>query len=61
MDPIYNFGILAYRAAVRLASLRKRKARLMLDGQRDTFERLRSQLNPNVRYIWVHASSLGEF
>lgn len=61
MNPAYNLGIKAYRAAVRLASLRSQKARLMLAGQDSTFQLLREKLNPAHRYIWIHASSLGEF
>ena len=61
MDPIYNFGIRAYRAAVRLASCKNRKARLMLQGQSQTFEILREKLDPKQQYIWIHSSSLGEF
>lgn len=63
MDPLYNLGILTYRNAVRLAALRKRKAKLMLRGQSRTFRWLHRKLDPEAegRYIWVHASSLGEF
>ncbi len=61
MDMLYNFGISAYKTAVRLASVNNRKARLMLDGQARTFDYLREQLDPAGGYIWIHASSLGEF
>ncbi len=61
MDPAYNFGISTYKLAVRLASLKNRKARLMLDGQSQTFDYLREHLDPSGGYIWIHASSLGEF
>ena len=61
MDPIYNIGISAYKLAVRLASVKNRKARLMLDGQAKTFDYLSQQLDPAGGYIWIHASSLGEF
>ena len=61
MDPLYNFGIRAYQTAVRIASLRNRKAKLMLRGQSHTFDLLRERLDPEGGYIWIHASSLGEF
>lgn len=61
MDFFYNIGISAYKLAVRLASVKNRKARLMLDGQARTFDYLRQQLDPQGGYIWIHASSLGEF
>ncbi len=61
MDLLYNIGIGAYRLAVKAASLRNRKARLMLEGQAQTMDRLRDNIEPDGGYIWVHASSLGEF
>lgn len=61
MTPIYNFGIKAYRLAVRLASQSNKKAKLMLDGQARTIATLRSKLDPSASHIWIHASSLGEF
>lgn len=61
MNFFYNLGISAYRAGVRVASLRNRKAQLMLRGQARTFNKLRRKLNPEGGYIWIHASSLGEF
>lgn len=61
MDPLYNIGIGAYRLAVKAASLRNPKARKMLEGQASTFSYLKERLDRNCRYIWIHASSLGEF
>ncbi len=46
---------------MRLAALRNHKARLMIDGQKRTFDLLRATLNPENKNIWIHASSLGEF
>ena len=61
MDPLYNIGVSAYRLAVKVASVRNRKARLMLKGQSQTMNKLREQLDPAGGYIWIHAASLGEF
>ena len=63
MDPIYNLGVAAYRNAVRFAAgpLRNGKAKLLLRGQRRCFRTLQRKLDPNGGYIWIHASSLGEF
>lgn len=61
MRLIYNIGIKAYRLGVRLAALRNKKARLMIEGQKRTFRVLGEKLNPANRHIWIHASSLGEF
>jgi len=61
MDLLYNLGVATYRNAVRVASIRNRKAQLMLRGQRRTFRLLQRRLDPQGGYIWIHASSLGEF
>lgn len=61
MNLLYDIGIACYRAAVGVASLKNRKARLMLKGQKQTFKRLRGKLDPEGGYIWMHVSSLGEF
>lgn len=61
MDFPYTLGISLYKTAVRLASFKNRKAQLMLDGQSKTFDYLSQRLDPAGGYIWIHASSLGEF
>jgi 3-deoxy-D-manno-octulosonic-acid transferase len=33
----------------------------MWRGERDAFRILREQVDPNARYVWFHAASLGEF
>ena len=61
MDPFYNLGIATYRNAVKIAAVRNPKAKLMLRGQRRCFRTLQRKLDPAGGYIWIHASSLGEF
>ena len=61
MDPLYNLGIATYRNAVRLAATSNSKAKLLMRGQRRCFRTLHRKLDPAGGYIWVHASSLGEF
>lgn len=61
MNPLYNAGIRLYALAASVASLRNRKARLMVDGQRKTLENIERKLGRDSRPVWVHASSLGEF
>ncbi len=61
MNLLYDLGILTYRSLVRIASIRSKKARLMLRGQRRTFSTLRKTLDPAGGYIWMHVASLGEF
>jgi 3-deoxy-D-manno-octulosonic-acid transferase len=37
------------------------KVRKMWRGERDAFRVLREKVDPNARYVWFHAASLGEF
>lgn len=46
---------------VAIASLFSKKVRKMWRGERHSFEILREKVDPNARYIWFHAASLGEF
>lgn len=59
--PLYNIGIAAYGAGVRVASLRNSKARLMVEGHKEVWRRLSSSLRADRGYVWIHAASLGEF
>lgn len=61
MNALYNLGISLYSLAVKVAALRNRKARLMADGQAQTFARLAAEIDSTASYIWIHVSSLGEF
>jgi 3-deoxy-D-manno-octulosonic-acid transferase len=58
---LYTIAIHLYAFAVELASLFHKKARMMRFGQWKTNSILREQIDRNARYIWFHASSLGEF
>lgn len=58
---LYNFGISCYKQLVSLAAVRNKKARLLANGQRDVFDYLKKNADPEGQYIWFHASSLGEF
>lgn len=58
---LYNLGTGAYFLGIRLAAPFNPKARLMTEGRKETIERLREKRKPSDRYLWMHASSLGEF
>lgn len=63
-NPLYHTAIAAYSSAVHIAALCSRKPRLMVEGQKQTFDRLRhfrDTLAPNGFDVWFHAASLGEF
>ena len=44
-----------------IASRWNSKIRKMWRGERETFDILRQKTDPNAKYLWFHAASLGEF
>ncbi len=58
---MYNIVIYLIQAGVAIASLFSDKVRKMWRGERASFGILRKNIDPNARYIWFHAASLGEF
>jgi 3-deoxy-D-manno-octulosonic-acid transferase len=62
---LYNFGILAYRFGIWVASFFNVKARLWLEGRQSLFEIIENQSfikkNENSKIVWIHVASLGEF
>jgi 3-deoxy-D-manno-octulosonic-acid transferase len=58
---IYNTAIAFYDFGVRIAAQFNGKAKKMIAGHSEVFDKLRSSINPNASYIWIHAASLGEF
>ncbi|WP_039928215.1 3-deoxy-D-manno-octulosonic acid transferase [Coprobacter fastidiosus] len=58
---LYNFGIYTYKQLVNIASFRNLKARKMKQGHKEIFHYLAQNADPEGGYIWIHASSLGEF
>lgn len=61
MNGLYNAGIHLYRAGVKIASLKNKKAAKLIEGHRHIFETLDAKLEPGKKYVWIHAASLGEF
>ena len=60
---MYNLIIYLYLylCGVAIASLFNEKVRKMWRGEREAFSILKQQVDPNARYVWFHAASLGEF
>ena len=56
---MYTLAIYLYLLCVKVAALFHKKARLMVNGHRNTWRLLRSM--PKGEYFWFHAASLGEF
>lgn len=61
MSGIYNFGINCYWQLIRLAALKNTKARKLKEGQKTIFDYLDKTIKQGEKYVWFHASSLGEF
>ena len=58
---MYNLIIYLYLLGVAVYSLFNEKVRKMWRGERDAIRVLREKVDPNARYVWFHAASLGEF
>lgn len=61
MNFLYNTGLHLYKFGVKVASLSNPKAKKMVEGHKETFDKLRAALPDGCRPVWIHASSLGEF
>ena len=61
MKILYDIAIACYKWLVALAGRFNTKAKKLSQGQHDVFAKLEKELHPDGGYIWIHASSLGEF
>ena len=60
MNPLYSLAGIVASTLLHLAAPFHKKARLIIDGRRETAVRLK-QLSSDRPVVWFHASSLGEF
>ncbi|MGQ1787836.1 MULTISPECIES: 3-deoxy-D-manno-octulosonic acid transferase [unclassified Saccharicrinis] len=60
MSLFYNLGILFFSAVLRVLALFNNKARVLVDGRKETMNRVGS-LDFTEKTVWVHCASLGEF
>ncbi len=59
---MYTIGIYLYMFAIKLAALfGHKKAKQMLEGHEAIFSSLKKGVKDGEKYVWFHASSLGEF
>ena len=58
---MYNLIIYLYQLGVIIASLFNEKVRKMWRGEREAIRILKEKVDPNAKYVWFHAASLGEF
>jgi len=58
---MYNIIIYLYLLGVAIYSRFNEKVRKMWRGEREAFRILREKVDPEAKYVWFHAASLGEF
>ena len=58
---VYNLIIYVYLFGVAVYSLFNEKVRKMWRGERAAFKVLKEKVDPEAKYVWFHAASLGEF
>ena len=58
---IYNIVIYFVLLGIAIASLFNEKVRKMWLGEREAFKILKRKVDPDAKYVWFHAASLGEF
>ena len=58
---MYNIIILIYLTGVAIASFFSKKVKMMWQGEKKAIRTIREKMDPNARYVWFHAASLGEF
>jgi 3-deoxy-D-manno-octulosonic-acid transferase len=58
---VYNLIIYLYQLGVIVTSLFNEKVRKMWRGEREAVRILKEKVDPNAKYVWFHAASLGEF
>ena len=58
---MYNLVIYMYLLGAAIYSCFNEKVRKMWRGEREAFKILREKVDPNAKYVWFHAASLGEF
>jgi 3-deoxy-D-manno-octulosonic-acid transferase len=59
---LYNLGISAYSLIIQIAGLFNQKAKLLVEGRKETWAKLEKFSQENHENVfWFHAASLGEF
>ncbi|MDO9581287.1 MAG: glycosyltransferase N-terminal domain-containing protein [Bacteroidales bacterium] len=61
MKFLYNIGIYVFTALTYLVSPFNSKASLLIKGRKKWAEKIRDNIKPGDRTIWIHCASLGEF
>ncbi|MBO4530978.1 MAG: 3-deoxy-D-manno-octulosonic acid transferase [Paludibacteraceae bacterium] len=61
MRLIYDLGIQLYSGGAWIASFFDDKAKKFVEGRKNVFQTLSDKIDPQSKYVWIHAASLGEF
>jgi len=61
LQTLYNILIWLAENLLPITKLFSSKMKLFVDGRKDTFTNLKSEINEKDRVIWFHMSSLGEY
>lgn len=61
MRLLYSIGISLYGLLLRMLAPFHAKARLMVEGRREWYFRMKQTVDPTQKHIWFHFASLGEF
>jgi len=61
MKLLYIIGIQAYTLLIRIFSLFNPKAKLFINGRKNSYAAIAQKINPAEKHIWFHFASLGEF
>ena len=61
MNYLYNFVISLAGIILKILAIFNKKIALFVNGRKQTFSRLQSQIKPDDKTIWIHCASLGEF
>lgn len=61
MYTLYNFLMYIVGFFLRIIALFNNKLNLFVDGRKEVFSKLKSEISSNDKTIWMHCASLGEF
>lgn len=61
MKIIYTIGIYLYNFGIFIASFFNEKAKLLYDGRKGWYDKLKQSVVDGEKYMWTHCASLGEF
>ena len=61
MRPLYSIGIFIAGFVIKGLALFNSKLKLGVKGRKDTFNKLKSAIQPDDKTFWFHCASLGEY